>query len=669
MIRLLRLRPINLVTIWWLNKMSLKIDMNCIICGVPFKCNSNYINEPKCHKHIHTKVTPDQLKQAVLEIKSQTNADGSTTSIIPIEIKTGQQVMGALSANAAEAQKMGASWMLTEFVENGSDAIKQNRKPASENGNNFSGAGKIIIEIDEKKLEVRILDNGTGILDPYWVIKNPFQSMKKDVDYLIGNFGRGLSGFRGLCKNLDYLTLRTAVSKNESTHLKKTGKCVKVSFSERPEGGYTDIPEKEFRKYSNSTTGTVAILKDWINLDRLLKNKHQLISRMQLHFGHATKPENFELIIRTISNKGVDEEKISIPDFSDLQPLFVKTFPSNSYLGKRSLGEIKFCLYKTTPDDRRTFKEPYLLIKNRPLQDSKVCDLEDFKDSNVWASKYLTGYLECDYLHPNQLRNAIDPDEHEQVFMTSMIEITKDVEKELADYIQALNVKGRDDEFKQIRDTFQEYLRKNKIPFNLTAFKMAGKLSEGSSGGKLGYEGKLSAKEGGANEGLIAEDGTDLAVISKKIEERRPPGPLTGIAVIIKDPKSKNGVIPLENGHSQKIVHVNPSKTSRGGVKKKRTMTGPNFVPQKHEKIPRLSWYEPSIKAIVVNSGHEVYIKSDKESQKSRSYKGGFSKKMQNYLMERYAWEFFMHFGKDEDFNKKAYTFFNTFHNMSFSKD
>lgn len=645
--------------------------MNCVICGMPFRCDSRYINEPKCSKHLHTKVTKNQLKQAISEIKSQTNPDGSTTYEIPIEIKSEQQVMGALAANAAEAQKMGASWMLTEFVENGSDAIKQNRKSPSEYGNNFSGTGKIIVEIDDKKLEVRIIDNGTGILDPFWVIKNPFQSMKKDVDYLIGNFGRGLTGFRGLCSDLDYLTVRTAVSKNEDINLEKTGKCVKVSFGGKPKGGYTIISEKEFTKYTKSKTGTVAILKNWIpgQWERLLRDKHKLISRMQLHFGHATKPDNFELIIKTISNKGVDEEKILKLDFSGLQPLFVKTFPTSSYLGKRHLGDIKFCLYKTTPDDSRTFKEPYLLIKNRPLQDSKVCDLPALKDSNVWTSKYLTGYVECDYLRPNQLRNAIDLDENERIFIKCLHVITKDIDKELADYIKALNVKGRDDEFKEIRDTFQEYLRKNKIPFNLTAFKMSGKLSQGASG-KLGQEGKLSAKEGGANEGLIAEDDTDIALISREIQKHKPPGPPTGIPVIIKDPKSKNGVIPLKNGHSQKIVHVNPTKTSRGGVKKKTSWTGPNFVPQKHEKIQqRLSWYEPSIKAVVVNSGHEVYQKFDKESQKSRSFRGGFSKKMKRYLMERYAWEFFMEFSKEDEFKKKAFTFFTTFHNMSFSQD
>lgn len=644
-----------------------KLDTNCSICGESFQCDPRHFNDPRCHKCLKIKITPNLLAQVIIDYKSQKNTDGSTTYDIPITIKSEDQVKGALAGNASEAQKMGAPWMLTEFVENGIDAIKQNRQPPSEKGNNFSGINKIILEIDEKKLEVRIIDNGTGILDPVWVIENPFQSMKKNVDYLIGNFGRGLTGFRGLCQNLDYLTLRTKISDNEKNKMNEVGKCVKIAFDKNPFGKYTSIKEEEFRKYTKNSTGTVAILRNWKTdqWEKLIKNKQNIFTRMQLHFGHATIPDNFELIIRIISNKGSYDEKISKPDFLELKPLFVKTIQTSNFLAKTQIGEIKFNLYQTTPDDRRIFKEPYLLIQNRPLQDSKVCELEDFKDSNVWSSKYLTGYIECDYLHPNQLRNAIELDENERIFIQNLIQITKDIEKELADYIQALNVKGRDDEYKEIRDTFQEYLRKNNIPFNITAFKMAGKLSEGNTSGKISKGGRLSNKDGGINDGLIAEDGTDLAIISREIQAIGPRGPNTGIAIVIKDPKSKNGVIPTKDGHSQKIVHVNPSKTSRGGVKKKRSMTGPNFVPQNHDKIPRLSWYESSIKAIVVNSGHDIYKKLDQESQQVRSYKGGFTKKMKDYLMERYAWEFFMNFGQEDDFNKKAYTFFKTIHGLS----
>ena len=55
------------------------------------------------------------------------------------------------------------------------------------------------------------------------------------------------------------------------------------------------------------------------------------------------------------------------------------------------------------------------------------------------------------------------------------------------------------------------YIQKNNIKWNVTAFKMSGKLSQGSSG-KLAPQGKISAKEGGVNEGLIADDGTELAI-------------------------------------------------------------------------------------------------------------------------------------------------------------
>jgi hypothetical protein len=122
------------------------------------------------------------------EYKKQKNADGSITTVIPIKINQKGQILGALNSNAAEAQRMGAPWMTTEFVENGSDAIKQNRQICNSGqetkhnyGNNFSEKGTIILEIDQTKMELRIIDNGTGIMDPFWIIQNPFKSMKADV--------------------------------------------------------------------------------------------------------------------------------------------------------------------------------------------------------------------------------------------------------------------------------------------------------------------------------------------------------------------------------------------------------------------------------------------------------------------------------------------------------
>jgi len=499
-------------------------------------------------------------------------------------------------------------------------------------------------------------------------------SQKSNIDYLIGNFGRGMTGFRGLTDELVYITLREKVSDNENNNCTKTGNCVKISFGKDPVGKYTAIDEKEFKKYTNNKTGTVAILKNWKKgqWDQLLRNKHKLLERMQLHFGHALKPDNLKLTIRIISDEGTVDEDVSPRDFSSLQPLFVKTITTNNGLAKTAPGVIKFSLYKTLPKDDRKFKEPYLLINNRPLQNSKISDLEDFENSAVWKSAYITGYLECDYVTPNQLRSAIEVNENRRVFITSLLTITKDIDKELSDYIQALRVKNQPDDFKEIKSKFSKRIKKMKIKWNKTAFKKSGKLIQGKLAGKLSKQGKLSQNEGGVNEGLIAEDGTDTAIISKQIQKRppRPPGPPGpgGVTdVLIKDPKG-NGKIPLKDGRSQKLVRVNNSKKSRGGPSKKSADTEPDFVPQYNDLVKKLCWYEPTTMAVIVNTGFELYKRYHTESIQwsTRNNNPGFSPKMKQYLLERYAWEFFMEFGEG-DFHAKAKTYFLVMHDFVLS--
>jgi len=651
-----------------------KFSANCIGCGKRTKVTSQHIADPYCPKCLKLKLSNSNMLTAITKYKSETNANGEVTYDIPITITSDKQVMGALSANAAEAQRMGAPWMTTEFVENGADAFKQLLRYLRNAGINFSITGEIIIVVDEKNFEVRIIDNGTGILDPIWVISNPFQSMKAGVDYLVGNFGRGLTGFRGLTEELVYITLRDKVSDSETKSGMKIGKCVKISFGKDSVGKYVAIDEKEFKKYTNNKTGTVAIIKNWKKgqWDQLLRNKRKLLERMQLHFGHALKPDNLKLIIRTISDEGTVDEDVSPPDFSSLQPLFVKTITTNNGLAKTTPGVIKFSLYKTLPKDDRKFKEPYLLINNRPLQNSKISDLEDFESSGVWKSPYVTGYVECDYVTPNQLRSTIEVNENRRVFITNLLAITKDIEKELSDYMQALRVKNLPDDFKEIKNKFSKRLKKMKIKWNKTAFKKSGKLIQGKLAGKLSKQGKLSQNEGGVNEGLIAEDGTDIAIISKQIQKRPlgppgPGGPGDVTDVLIKDPKG-NGKIPLKDGRSQKLVRVKNSKTSRGGTSKKSADTEPDFVPQYNDLVKKLCWYEPTTMAIIVNTGFELYKRYDTESTQwsTRTNSPGFSPKMKQYLLERYAWEFFMEFGEG-DFHAKAKTYFLVMHDFVLS--
>ena len=202
---------------------------------------------------------------------------------------------------------------------------------------------------------------------------------------------------------------------------------------------------------------------------------------------------------------------------------------------------------------------------------------------------------------------------------------------------------------------------------------MNGKLIQGKLAGKLSKQGKLSQNEGGVNDGLIAEDGTDTAIISKQIQHRTcilPPGSggQGGVTdVLIKDPKG-SGKIPLKDGRSQKLVRVNNSKKSRGGRSKESAETEPDLAPQYNELVKKLCWYDPITRTIIVNTAFELYKKYLKESAEwgTRNSNPGFSPKMKQYLLERYAWEFFMQFGEG-DFHDKAKTYFVLMHDFVLS--
>ena len=208
-----------------------------------------------------------------------------------------------------------------------------------------------------------------------------------------------------------------------------------------------------------------------------------------------------------------------------------------------------------------------------------------------------------------------------------------------------------------------------KIKWNKRAFKKSGKLIQGKLAGKLSKQGKLSQNEGGVNGGLISEDGTDTAIISKQIQKRPPgpPGPGGVTDVLIKDPKG-NGKIPLKDGRSQKLVRVNNSKKSRGGRSKQSADTEPDLVPQYNDLVKKLCWYDPTTMSIIVNTGYELYKRYDIESKQwsTRTNSPGFSPKMKQYLLERYAWEFFMEFGEG-DFHAKAKTYFLVMHDFVLS--
>ena len=189
----------------------------------------------------------------------------------------------------------GSTLMLTEHIENGIDAIEDLIKIY--NFKNFQG--KIDIIIDQSNSQIIVSDNGTGILDPIWIMEHPLKSRKTGLSHQHGEFGRGLQGFRGFCQNLEYITLRDSVSNSELndkdiktwlTNAAKqglNGRCVHLKLSkDSVETDYIPTNESKFKHYIHNGPGTIAIFSNWLvgDFEELVKNRDRLFERIQHHF-------------------------------------------------------------------------------------------------------------------------------------------------------------------------------------------------------------------------------------------------------------------------------------------------------------------------------------------------------------------------------------------------
>jgi histidine kinase/DNA gyrase B/HSP90-like ATPase len=211
------------------------------------------------------------------------------------------QVQAALAANAAAFQAKGGVYlMLTEAVENSSDAIVENVHDYG-----FSGKGIINIKIDTRKEIVKVIDNGTGIRNPFHILEYPFKSLKKDVDYLKGQFGRGLWGFMGFCEELTYISKRKSVDSGEKERANKVhltaGRSIMLHCFSSSAGKsiYKHVEDSEFDKHSRFETGTVAIYEKWsMPFEEVSGKVQELYDRIQHHFGELIRKGNVKITIQ-----------------------------------------------------------------------------------------------------------------------------------------------------------------------------------------------------------------------------------------------------------------------------------------------------------------------------------------------------------------------------------
>jgi len=375
-----------------------------------------------------------------------------------VKLEKDEQILAALdTVGEAFRHHGGSTLMLTEHVENGIDAIEDLTKIKKLKNPHD---GKIEIIIDEDKSRVIVIDNGTGIIDPIWIMENPLKSRKTGESHQHGEFGRGLQGFRGFCKNLEYITTRDEVSKKEladddiRNYLEEgkgkglDGKCIKLELCrETIETIYQLVSIKEFEKYTKNSIGTVVIFSNWLpgDFEALTRDKTRLFDRIQHHFRVPLekkvveitlingKPKPIEL--RSFSIDGEEMDLFDLPDRKVINPYT-----------KQEYGTIQFRFFQAAPRYNHRYKAPFLLVGDRPLGNSELIKLEELSDENILKSPYLTGYIVANFLKPDSLRLSPKPGEEYKRFISLVQDTLCELKPMLDVYEEGFRVVNKNEE-------------------------------------------------------------------------------------------------------------------------------------------------------------------------------------------------------------------------------
>lgn len=578
---------------------------------------------------------------------------------IPVKFKTSGQKVAALRIQGdAFAASGGVAMMLTEFVENGNDAIKEKHR----DGNKKLDEEIVDIEIDEKSREIRIIDSGTGITNPIHMSQNVFDSLKSDQQDTTGQFGRGLQTFRGFCTTLEFITLREVYHQEEKDYLQSSptepATCIKLtSTKDSDETQYVPIHKSDFQKYQNFQTGTVAILKGWSNVEfqRVLKAQKCIKDRLQHHFGFelATGKHNISISLKVGKSK---IEKIAPRSYPEDYCKHLYDLPSielNEPNGT-SHGSIDFKIFKTTLKYKHPFKEPFILVNDRPLADYTISSMPELQDiSDAWKSNYITGYVKCDKLKTNQLRTGIDNGTGKSLFVDAIINITDNLINQINDWSNIVSQavdKGMTDE---VATEVQRLLKKSKIKFNFKNLTQRGESGSSKDDVDNGNS-RISDKSGNGNDGKIDPYAAD----SDSIKFHKLSSTIS-VTVTPKDNNKSNNP-KSQNGDNAKDVSVNRALVSKDGRKARRVGTGPDI---KYENLiidqEMISKYEAMPPTVFINREHNDWKKITKITNTKTH-----SDEKRRYVKERYLWELVQNCSLvDED--QKDNLFWKLYHEMT----
>lgn len=525
---------------------------------------------------------------------------------IDVEINDEDQKLAALiSGAAAFALVGGAPLMLTESVENGSDAIEEATRDFGK-----KSKGTIIIQVDSQHKKIFVKDDGTGILHPIHVLKKPFKSLKQDVDYAKGQFGRGLQGFRKFCKNLTYISKRVSIVDDSEKSLKKgteSGETIILSLkNDQVKGSIEIVSDEKFSKFSNFDNGTVAIYENWIGKEFERLDLDKLKSRTQHHFGELIRKNKIKIVFQ-INNQPEEElqptiynEEHRIP----LDPISVKDAGT-------TLGTINPYLYYTSRTEKSDYKKPFLLVGGRPLGNSFLCDFPEFMDQDVWKSQYITGYIECNFIKPNALRIALEPGKEKDLFIKHVRDAASFLQLKIREFQAKLFDIQMKEEMNDLVVEMQLFLRDKKA-FTFPAVVTKGLLAESQQ------EDWVDTEEGKGDLPVIGPEGTkDETVKVGEAQDGKGPG----------------------SGDDDRKVKLDPElKGHKPRRKRNRKPSGFGIDFEPNELSDDLSWFDEVSKTVIINTAHARFKYLHKKTME-KGEESSFYKQLRKYIAENYLWQ------------------------------
>ena len=582
---------------------------------------------------------------------SKNNAEEDDGSVFTPQINENLQIGSALNmVGHGFETRGGSSLMLTEAIENSSDAIIE----ATKNG--YTHKREISIIIDKSKKRVLVIDDGFGFQDIRHVAEKPFKSLKREDPESTGEFARGLQGFRAFCQNLTFYTKRPQVPNGELDQIKPkkniSNKTVKIRYkSNSIDVKAWHIDDKEFTKFTKSPHGSVAIYENWKKGEFDKIRNEDIIKRVEHHFGELIRGREIKIIVREekgriegIGPKQGKKYECRPKDYSRFKAVPLEPVPF--IVDGRKSGEVVFKLYLTEKGMRDRWMLPFLMWRKRPVGDGHIRDLDDFRDHSVWDSQFLTGYIEADFCQINTLRTALEAGTSKKFLYDQILKVEKKLEKIIKEHSKGIFDTKFHKDVNNLALDLQKFV-KSEFDFDSRNSRNKGALSQDTQESTSIQEKRKDQEDTAGTAGLINITNANIESSQQgdAFMRQDETGGHAGSHAETKGGVSGESTLSLgedkgrvssQNGLKKPHPQITSDANANLQIKKKTKRSRPRGIgidTQENEFRDEPSWFESVTSTVVINSGHERYKARHEISPRKKS------KDLMHYIAELYLWE------------------------------